>query len=224
MASVGRLAACAFGVSGLVMATHIGLGRWHPSTTNYPLQGVDLGERPPAIEWGSVRASGADFAYLVATVGSRQRDPGFEANWAALPDAGLRRGAVHLYSLCQDGGSQADAFNATVPRTADALPPAVDIDLRDNCDPPDAGPAVTNGVRAFVARVESHAGKPVILRLSRAVERRYHLSTAVVRPLWLTGSFLRPGYADRPWRLWRANAQRRIDGVDGSLNWDVVAP
>ena len=218
-----RLPLVVVGAAALAFAAHAGVGGWAPSRERYPLQGVDLGERPGAIEWPSVRAAGADFAYLVATAGATRRDPDFEANWAALPEAGLRRGAVHLYSLCEDGGAQGDAFNAVVPRVADALPPAVDIDLRDDCAPP-PGPAVTEGVRRFAARVEAHLGKPVILRLSRAAERRYALSGALVRPLWLDGAFLRPDYAARPWRLWRANRWRRIDGADHPLNWDVVAP
>lgn len=219
-----RLAGWAIAVFGLLAGAHVIAGRWHPSTARYRLQGIDLGEQPRPIEWGSVRAAGADFAYLVATVGVRTRDPAFEPNWQALPNAGLRRGAVHLYSLCEDGTAQGDAFNATVPRVADALPPAVDIAMREGCDAPTPGPAVTNGVRAYVKRVEAHAGKPVILRLSRDVERRYRLSTALDRPLWLTGNFLRPDYTDRPWRLWRASDRRRVDGVEDPMNWVVVAP
>lgn len=217
-----RLAAVAAAMAGLLVAAFLLAGRWQPSAERYPLQGIDLPERPGPIEWGSVRAAGADFAYLVATVGARGRDPAFEHHWQALPGAGLRRGAVHLYSLCEDGAAQGDAFNAVVPRAADALPPAVDIAEREGCDAP--GPDVATGVRAFVERVETHAGKPVILRLSRGVERRYALSRAFDRPLWLTGSFLRPSYTDRAWRLWRANDWRRIEGVEGTVNWDVVAP
>lgn len=218
-----KLALGAAAAIGLAIGGHAFAGHWRPSPKSYPLQGVDLGEQPPAVEWHSVRAAGADFAYLVATSGAHGRDPRFEANWLALPEAGLRRGAVHLYSLCEDGAAQADAFNATVPRTADALPAAVDIDLREGCEPPAPGPAVTDAVRAFVGRVETHTGKPLIMRLSRAAERRYRLSTALDRPLWLRGNFLRPAYASRPWRLWRASDMRRIDGVDGPVNWDVVA-
>lgn len=224
MASVRRLALGTALLAVLGFGAHSFAVRWSPSAERYPLQGVDLAERPPPIEWGSVRAAGADFAYLVATSGTRTRDPAFEANWQALPGAGLRRGAVHLYSLCEDGAAQADAFNATVPRTTDALPPAVDLDLREGCDPPEPGPMVTDGVRAFVKRVETHTGKPIVLRLSRAAERRYAFSTALVRPLWLTGNYLRPGYTDRSWRMWRANDRRRIEGVDETVGWNVVAP
>ena len=223
MSTPARLAAIVVAVALLLLGGRAALGVWHPSAKRYPLQGVDLPERPPAIEWGSVRAAGADFAYLVATAGARGRDPAFEANWQALPDAGLRRGAVHLYSLCESGGAQADAFNAVVPRTFDALPPAVDVDLRGDCDAPAVGNAVIDQLRTFVARVEAHAGKPVVLRLSRAAERRYRLSAAIDRPLWLTGAFLQPGYAARQWRMWRATRWRRIEGMAGDVNWDVVA-
>jgi lysozyme len=224
VASVRTLALIAGGIGVLAVAGHHFAGTWRPSPERYPLQGVDLPERPGAIGWASVRAAGADFAYVVATAGTRTRDPDFEGHWAALPEAGLRRGAVHLYSLCEDGGRQADAFNAVVPRTADALPAAVDIADRDGCDAPEPGPAVTNGLRAFAKRVETHLGKPVILRLSRWAERRYGLSRALDRPLWVTGSFLTPGYAPRPWRLWRASDRRVIEGVEQRMNWDVVAP
>ena len=223
MASIRRLALGTAALAALSFGALTLANRWTPSPQIYPLQGIDLGERPQPIEWGSVRASGADFAYLVATVGARTRDPAFESNWQSLPEAGLRRGAVHLYSLCEDGAAQGDAFNAVVPRVADALPPAVDLSFRDGCDAPAPGPAVTDQLRAFVRRVETHAGKPMILRLSRGVERRYALSTALVRPLWLTGNFLRPGYTDRPWRLWRASDRRRIEGLDRAVNWNVVA-
>lgn len=101
--AAAMIVAGAIGIAGWSYATG-----WHPSTARYPLQGVDLGENPRPVEWSIVRARGADFAYLVATVGARHRDLAFEANWAALPEAGLRRGAVHLYSLCAPAKDQAD--------------------------------------------------------------------------------------------------------------------
>ena len=110
----------ALGIGGWTLATG-----WAPSAGRYPLQGVDLGLDPPPVEWPTVRAAGADFAYLVATAGIDRRSAAFEANWAALPEAGMRRGAVHLYSLCQAARDQANAFNLVVPAAADALPATV---------------------------------------------------------------------------------------------------
>ena len=113
---------------------------------------------PEAVEWGTVRAAGADFAYLVATSGADRRASGFEEHWDALPAAGLRRGAIHLYSLCQPAERQANAFNTFVPRTADALPVAVDLAYRDDCAVRPARAAVLADIRRFAALVEAHTG------------------------------------------------------------------
>jgi lysozyme len=217
VAALAVLAALAFG--GWSFATG-----WHPSAEQYPLQGVDLGRNPPSVEWGTVRARGADFAYLVATVGARERDPGFEANWAALPDAGLRRGAVHLYSLCQLATDQANAFNTFVPRTRDALPAAVDVSFSDDCAARPDRAVVVDELARFIKMVETHTRKPVLLRISKRVEQAYQLSAAIDRPVWAIGDVFPPAYAARPWRLWRASDFHRVDGIEGAVNWDVVAP
>jgi lysozyme len=217
-------------VGAMVVAGAIGIGgwsyatAWHPKVSQYPLQGIDLDERPGPIEWGTVRARGADFAYLVATSGADRRDPGFEANWAALPDAGLRRGAIHLYSLCQPAKEQANAVNAFVPRTADALPMAVDVSFRGDCTARPDRDALVADLKTFIHMVETHTAKPVMLRVSKPVESTYQLTAAIERPIWAMRTFFAPTYPARPWQMWRASDMRRIDGIEGPVNWDVVAP
>ena len=197
---------------------------WAPSPRRYALQGLDLGELPPPVEWPTVRAAGADFAYLVATIGADRRDPEFEPNWAALPEAGMRRGAVHLYSLCRSAADQANAFNVVVPAAADALPAAVDLSFRDDCAARPDRDVLVGEVRRFVTMVETHTGKPVLLRVSRAMEAKYRLTAAIERPVWAMAAAFPPAYAARPWRLWQATTIRRIGGIDGPVNWDVMAP
>ena len=197
---------------------------WHPSSERYSLQGIDLPENAPAVEWGSVRAAGADFAYLVATSGADRRSASFETNWAALPQAGLRRGAVHLYSLCQSAIAQADAFNTVVPAEPDLLPAAIDIAYRADCTAKPDKAVLAREIARFVERVEAHTGQSLLLRVSRAVESDYRLSATIARPIWAIGNAFTPAYGARPWRMWRASDIRRIDGVDGPVNWDVVAP
>lgn len=209
----------AIGIGGWSVATG-----WHPPASQYPLQGLDLGETPPPVEWGTVRARGADFAYLVATVGADRRDPAFEGNWAALPEAGLRRGAVHQYSLCQLAADQANAFNAFVPRAPDALPMAIDIGFRDDCTARPDRTVLLAELARFIRMVEAHTRKPVMLRIARPVERQYQLTAAIDRPVWSVANLFPPAYAARPWRMWRASDIRRIDGIEGPVNWDVVAP
>ncbi|MDE0879872.1 MAG: GH25 family lysozyme [Sphingomonas bacterium] len=197
---------------------------WHPPADQYPLQGIDLGRNPPPVEWGTVRARGADFAYVVATVGAKVRDPQFERNWASLPDAGLRRGAVHLYSLCQLASDQANAFNTFVPRTKDALPAAVAVEFSDDCTARPERSVLIGEVARFIAMVETHTRKPVLLRVSKSVENEYRLSASINRPVWAMANVFPPAYAAHPWRMWRASDFRRVDGIEGPVNWDVVAP
>jgi lysozyme len=219
-----KTAAVLLGLILLGFATWIFATGWHPKVEQYPLQGVDLGRNPPPVDWGTVRARGADFGYIVATVGAHERDPGFEGNWAALPEAGLRRGAVHLYSFCQSPVDQANAFNTFVPRTKDALPVAIDVTFDEACaNRPDRAAAVAD-VATFARMVETHTRKPVLLRVSKAVDARYQLSAAIERPVWALGNIVSPTYTARPWRMWRASDFRRVDGIDGPVNWDVVAP
>lgn len=218
-AAIGLAAIGAAGVATWNWATG-----WHPSPAHYPLQGVDLGENPPAIEWGSVRAGGADFAYIVATSGADRRDAAFEANWAALPQAGLRRGAVHLYSLCQPATAQADAFNTFVAASTDALPAAVDVTYRADCAARPDKATLAASISRFVDRVEAHTGKPMLLRVSKAMERDYALTGSIARPVWAIANAFSPGYPARPWQMWRASDIRRIDGIEGPVNWDVAAP
>lgn len=196
---------------------------WHPSLDSYPIQGIDVSDEAGAIDWAMAHASGADFAYMRATMGDAGRDTLFAANWAGAFGAGMRRGAVHDFALCRLAADQAHNFTVVVPRVTDALPAAVSIDDDPSCATPPSAEILAGEVARFIAVVERHTGKPVLLRISPAIERRYALSARIDRTLWATGNFFPPSYLSRPWRMWRANALRRIDGADRAVGWDVVA-
>ncbi|VVT21292.1 Glycosyl hydrolase [Sphingomonas sp. EC-HK361] len=195
---------------------------WRPSSETYPVQGVDVSEANGAVEWPLVKGSGADFAYIVATAGARHRDSRFETNWSDSAAAGLRRGAIHVYSLCEDAVDQANAFNTVVPRAPGALPPAVEIAYDPGCADRPQPAAFVADLKRFLTIVETHTGKPALLLISRAVDRDYDLSSALPRGVWAMGNGLKPGYPAHGWRMWRASDFRRIEGIDGPVNWDVV--
>lgn len=219
-----RLAGVLAAIAGLLAVVGWAVAiRWHPSLDSYPLQGIDVSEDTGAIDWPTVRAGGADFAYIRATAGVDRRDTQFAANWPAAFAAGLRRGAVHDFSLCRPAVDQANAFIVTVPRADDALPAAVAIDESPECSAPPDRAALIEQVARFAGMVERHTGKPVLLRIAPAIEARYDLARGLNRPLWATGNFVAPTYLSRPWRLWRANAMRRIDGAERAVGWNVVA-
>ncbi|MES2097859.1 MAG: GH25 family lysozyme [Pseudomonadota bacterium] len=196
---------------------------WRPSPGNYQFQGVDVSDVNGAVDWPAVKAAGADFAYIRATTGADGRDSLFEDNWRLARAAEVRVGALHAFSLCRLAADQANNFNTTVPKSDDALPPAVSIDFAPDCTSRPVRDVLLEELRRFVVMVEAHTQRPVILLVSRRFEAEYGVTKALDRPIWSAGNFFPPDYAARPWRMWRASDMRRIDGVSGPVNWDVVA-
>lgn len=204
------------------LALYLFAQSWRPSAATFDVQGIDVSATNGAIDWNAVKAAGADFGYVVATSGG-DRDARFEDNWRGAAAADLRRGAIHAWSLCRLAADQANNFNTTVPKTDDALPPAVAVDFVAGCDARPAREVVLEELRRFIVMVEAHTERPTILLVSRAFDAQYRVTEALDRPIWSAQNFFPPDYAARPWRMWRANDMRRIDGVGGPINWDVVA-
>jgi lysozyme len=196
---------------------------WRPSVTDYPFQGIDVSEASGAIDWTAIKAGGADFAYMRATMSSDGRDSRFEENWHGTSAAGVRRGAIHDYSLCKLATDQANNFNTTVPEVDDALPPVVAMDFTPDCTSRPERAVVLAELGRFIAMVEAHSERPVLLLVSQRFEAAYTVTGALPRPIWSGQNFFPPDYAARPWRMWRASDMRRIEGVNGPVNWDVVA-
>ncbi|MBO9576359.1 MAG: glycoside hydrolase family 25 [Sphingobium sp.] len=199
------------------------LRRWAPDRGRYPIQGVTVSAGSGTVHWPSVKVKGADFAYLLASSGSAQRDPSFTTNLTGAREAGLRYGAIHRYMICTGATAQATTFIATVPRDPDMLPPVVALDRLDGCPRPSRDRLLAE-LNTFLNQIEAHSGKPAILRITREVEAAYDLSAGINRTLWLEGAFFSPGYATRPWVMWTASTWRRVPGIDGTLEWDVVRP
>jgi len=200
-------------------ATH-----WSPNRETFPTQGVDVSHYQGEIDWNAARAAGVDFAYIKASEGGDLRDERFATNWAGSAAAGIKRGAYHFFSLCKPGREQATNFIALVPREAEALPHAIDLEFGGNCAARPPRDALLAEVATFIQMVEAHSEKPMILYLTREFEDQYRVSEAINRPLWLRRAGLEPSYGNRPWVMWQANPRRRVDGIEGPVDWDVVRP
>lgn len=223
MYGLGRFAVIIAAIALLAVAGWQAATHWRPSADRFPVQGIDVSEANGAIEWPVVSGR-ADFAYATATHGARRRDARFEENWRGIAAAGMRRGAVHVWSLCQPGEDQANAFNTIVPRDDADLPAAIDFDYAEDCESRPDRAALVDEIARAASMIEAHTGKPVLLRVSRQFERDYDLASALPRTIWAAANFFPPDYAARAWRMWRASDMRRVDGVEGAVNWDVAAP
>lgn len=198
--------------------------RWTPDAQDYPVQGVDVSQANGQIDWKTVRADRAEFAYILASVGSARRDAAFSRNWQDAKAAGLRRGAIHDYSLCQLADDQAANFIATVPREPGALPSVVRLSFDEACPSRPARAVVIGEIERLVKAIEAHVEQPVILSLDPDFEGEYRVSEAIDRPLWLRKSYFPPDFGARAWVMWQASSRRHVDGLTGPANWSVLRP
>ena len=210
------------GVLAIAIATAFFAARWHPSEAKFSRQGIDVSHHQGRIDWRKLSAQGVDFAYIKATEGGDHKDSRFNANWFAARSAGIRRGAYHFFTLCRSGAEQAANFIASVPVEADALPPAVDLEYGGNCADPISPRALHAELASFIERVEIRYRKPVVLYRTEEFDEDFGISRGFDRPLWLRSLILEPHFGARPWRLWQVSNFRRLDGIDGRVDWNIL--
>ena len=200
-----------------------GLHHWRPTHADFPVQGIEVGSDDGAVNWKAAKAIGASFVYLDASASAFARDPAFVKNLEDARAARLQVGAVHRYDPCQPAEKQAANFVTVVPRDGAMLPPALDLDLlADDCPVKVSDAGVTSELMTFLNQIETHSGKPTILKISSRFEARYHLAAKLDRNLWLVRTRFQPGYAGRPWMLWTANTMLDSAASDAPLRWVVV--
>lgn len=197
---------------------------WAPDRDQYPVQGVTIGADNGTVEWGTLAAQGADFAYIRAARGADWRDPTFAANWRGARAAGMRYGALIEFNPCRRASGQATRFITTVPRDNAALPPVIRLGFDPGCTVRPGRDRMLSELNTLVNLIESHAGKPVLLNVTADFDKAYDIGSGINRTLWLDGNFFPPDYATKPWVMWTASDMRHIDGVEGPVRWDVVAP
>lgn len=196
---------------------------WLPDRKDFPVQGVWLSDDDGAVDWRLLRATGADFAYLTASEGTNVRDTAFASGVAGARSRGMQVGAVHVYDLCAPADAQAANFVTLVPRDEAMLPPAIRIDISSRTCPDVPGEAqMQSELTTFLNQVEKHAEKPVILMVSKSIEKQFHLAARIDRNIWVEQDFLEPAYAGRPWVMWTASSRLRLNAANTPLHWVVV--
>jgi lysozyme len=193
------------------------------SHRHYPYRGIDVSHHQGHIAWSKLPRQGVDFAYIKATEGGDHVDRRFSTNWHAARAAGIRRGAYHFFTFCRSGRAQAAHFVRHVPVDPNALPPAVDLEFPGNCAHRPSRAKFHKELGDFLRIVEARYGKPAVLYVTRVFDRRYRVSATLDRPLWLRSLHAEPSFAARPWTIWQVSNVRRLDGVNGHVDWTVAA-
>ncbi|MDJ0642318.1 MAG: glycoside hydrolase family 25 protein [Erythrobacter sp.] len=196
---------------------------WRPSEELYPEQGAVIASETDALNFRTLKAIGAQFAYLELQPASRALDDDFASRFALAREAELEVGVIVPFDPCIRADDQSRRFTQMVPRDASLLPPAIELEATgEQCTEPVSDAAVESELLTLVNQIEMHTEKPVILKLGKAFEARHRTARSIARDLWLTRDRARPDYAPRPWLLWSANGQRVSEAADEPLEWVVV--
>ncbi|HYN37450.1 MAG TPA: GH25 family lysozyme [Actinomycetota bacterium] len=192
---------------------------WRPPLRDGERYGVDVSAHQGSIDWRRVADDGIEFAYIKATDGGDFVDERFTANWTAAGLAGVERGAYHFFTLCTAGTTQARNFLRVAPPTAQALAPAVDLELAGNCSRRPPEETVDIELTDFLRIVEAEWGREVVLYVGHDFESRYPVRDRLDRPLWIRKFLLRPSVS---WLIWQLHGYANVEGIDGSADLNVM--
>lgn len=196
---------------------------WRPDTEIYPEQGAVVPVQPQQTNMVTLKAIGAQFAYLRLAPDPRSPDDDFADRYRRAHDAGLRVGVVLPFNPCIPADPQSALFVQMVPREPALMRPAIELAATaDGCASPVSDAAVESELLILINQIEMHSGKPVILKLGPEFEARYGTARTTARDLWLERDRARPGYAGRPWLLWSANSQLVTEASEEPIEWVAV--
>jgi len=189
----------------------------NPSTTRYPIRGVDVSAYQGNVDWTLIKDQGISFAFIKATEGSSHTDSQFHTNYADAIDAGLRVGAYHFFSYDSPGLSQADHFIAEVPMVDDMLPPVIDLEFYGDYlkDPPQKTDVVTQ-LEVYVEKVRKAYGMDPIIYATMRSYNLYVKGEFLDCDVWIADTYSTPVLKDgREWRFWQYASRGRLQGYDG---------
>jgi GH25 family lysozyme M1 (1,4-beta-N-acetylmuramidase) len=119
-------------VMGATIRAHDGMALGGVTADDIQTPGLDVSHWQGTIDWSTVKANGAMFAYIKATEGTGFRDPNFGTNYRDASNQHIIRGAYHYGRPDVAGGAaQADFFVANGgawSRDGLTLPGALDIE------------------------------------------------------------------------------------------------
>lgn len=224
MASVTRrlasacAAALALSVGGATLAAPAGAG------TSKVIDGPDVSsyQHPgdAKIDWTKV-AAGHEFAIVKATEGTGYRNPYFWGDYMGARKAGLVRGSYHFarpaYPVLQTARAQAQAYVDMLGdsvRTANTLPPALDLETNDAGMP--RGALVT-WAQTFLLTVHRLTGRvPFIYTYPSFWTYTLGDPVALARyPLWMAAY---SGPVDPTAVLWQYTSTATVDGITGRVD------
>lgn len=192
--------------------------------------GVDVSHHQEGVDWAAVAGSDVHFVYLKATEGIDYLDPSFAESWRAAGEAGLLRGAYHMYRP-EDTPAEQAAWFLSVLREAGFgpgdLPPALDVERVRTTDSIPREQLAEEAL-AWLSRVEIELGRTPLLYTNPTfwVEKLEENHELTEFPLWLAEyTHEDPGPLElgwEEWTLWQHSQTGAMPGISKPVDLNVA--
>jgi len=186
------------------------------------LDGVDVSKFQGEIDWQAVKASGVVFAFARALEGVTVHDATFAANWRAMKEAGILRGAYDFYVAGDSPAEQVKTFTSLVSLEPGDLVPMVDIEAGSigRSAPVD----LIAGFHQYLDLMTTHYGAKPIIYTDSSFWNEHMDDSFGDYPLWIAeygveSPNLPTGWST--WVLWQHSATGQVPGIVGDVDLDV---
>ena len=196
-----------------------------PIPSDYSIHGIDVSRYQQHIAWEQVQAMqvkdiSLGFAFIKATEGIGNVDPGFRRNWKKSKNAGVIRGAYHFFIASKDGKMQAQNFINKVKLEPGDLPPVLDVEQRN-------GVSVTElkkEAKKWLAVIEEYYGVKPIVYTNVDFYNQNLGSDFDSYPLWVA-HYYEPHQPriKRGWHFWQHSDEGRVNGILSKVDFNVFA-
>ncbi len=191
----------------------------YPSTTTYPIRGIDISHHQGSIDWDELAKEKLDFVFIKSTEGGDFVDPLFSNNWKAARDGGYKVGAYHFYRLCKSGKEQAANIIKHVPLDGD-LGPVLDLEFGANCATNQSKEEVLQEIRTCLKLLEEHYTTPPILYVTREFYEAYVKNEFEDYSLWIRSIYGKPSIPEA-WDFWQYGNRGHLRGIKGYVDLNV---
>jgi lysozyme len=183
------------------------------------VMGMDLSHHNGRIDWDRVETTEIGFVYFKATEGRSHKDPRFQENWQTAHARGYTVGAYHFFRLCVDGAAQADNFIQSVEMRRGALPPAIDLEYAENCEPK-SDAAMAADLNTALLRLEQEYGAAPVIYTTPDFYADHLAGRYQANPIWIRGlGDTPPTLPDgRDWTIWQYDMRGAVAGINGDVD------
>jgi lysozyme len=188
--------------------------------TNGTVPGVDVSQFQGPVNWGSVAASGVQFAVARAAEGI-QLDSTFQQNYQGIAAAGMVRGAYQFFHPGENAVTQANFLLAQMPTVgAGDLAPTLVVEVPDG----QSGATILNGINQWASTIRTATGRnPFIYTSAGFWNNTVSATQPAETKLWIAAygvqcPSLPNGFVTTT--LWQYSDSGTIAGISGQVDLD----